>query len=601
MANAGAQNDAATDYWPIHIARSDGQGYPNLDHSALNPSEDQDVTQQERWEVIVAGHLQNQVGPKDDKKQYKLAGFPKGYELRCAVRKDGGRDYYLYGHPLGPKANYRTPGEFALHALWLVSDSTDNSQCPCDLCPKYVERAKAERERSFATTFPPPSSSTAVPTSRPATTAPPTAAPGNPPPAQQQFTQQQQPQQPPVQQPFTQQQQQQQHPAQQQFAQQQQPQPQPSPPGTTSWTNVFRVGELVWYRHTAWRLGVILAITPKPGIPLQPGAPDTSYHFTLAPLGHALLEQPSLVKDCQAMRPFLTFSVPHTSMEELRDKTFDTVNWEALYTRISQDPDPNQREINRQMLGLEASKMGARAINDTFSTFDLRAQGTTADGTLHVQHYGGVYLGAEMVRVGDPIRIVTLPSGSPSQQATVPPDANLVMLVTEIQVLTPTSLTSDGRGAATLQFKGDVYRAVRLSTAHPPPPGTVPSGEALGPAFAEELATRNAIDKESGNPDGGNAEGAVRWSWVQVGAQVLRGEQNVQGRFYVTERLMSIIDPAKWQEWVQRGQLEEAPAYLNNRGHSGGGQYLGRRMGRMATLGKAVGVEFRVPPGMVEN
>ncbi|AEO55127.1 hypothetical protein MYCTH_2298606 [Thermothelomyces thermophilus ATCC 42464] len=582
MANAGAQNDAGTDYWPIHITRSDGQGYPNLDHSALSPNEDQDVTQQERWEVIVAGHLQNQVGPKDDKKQYKLAGFPKGYELRCAVRKDGGRDYYLYGHPLGPKANYRTPGEFALHALWLVSDSTDNSQCPCDLCPKYVERAKADRDRSLPPALPPPSSSAAVPASRPATTTPPTAAPGNPPPAQQQL------------------------------AQQQQQQLQLPPPGTTGWTNVFRVGELVWYKHTAWRLGVILAITPKPGIPLHPGAPDSSYHFTLAPLGHALLEQPSLVKDCQSMRPFLTFSVPHTSMDELRDQTFDTVNWEALAARISQDPDPNKREIGRQMLGLEASKMGARAINDTFSTFDLRAQGTTADGALHVQHYGGVYLGAEMVRVGDPVRVVATPSGSPSQQqqqhqqqqasqqAALPPDANLVMLVTEIQVLTPSSLTGDARGAATLQFKGDLYRAARLSTAHPPPPGTIPSGETLGPAFAEELATRNAIDKES-NPDGGNADKAVFWSWVQVGAQVLRGEQDVQGRFYVTEKLMSVIDPAKWQEWVRRGRLEEAPAYLNNRGHSGGGQYLGRRMGRKAALGNAVGVEFRVPPGMVEN
>ncbi|KAL2157526.1 hypothetical protein VTH06DRAFT_6077 [Thermothelomyces fergusii] len=572
MANAGAQNDAATDYWPIHIARSDGQGYPNLDHSALNPNEDQDVTQQERWEVIVAGHLQNQVGPRDDKKQYKLAGFPKGYELRCAVRKDGGRDYYLYGHPLGPKANYRTPGEFALHALWLVSDSTDNSQCPCDLCPKYVERAKADRDRSLAPSLPPPSSSTAVPAPRPATAAPPTAAVGNPPAAQQQFVQQQQQQQPP-------------------------PPPPPPPPGTTGWTNVFRVGELVWYKHTAWRLGVILAITPKPGIPLQPGAPDTSYHFTLAPLGHALLEQPSLVKDCQSMRPFLTFSVPHTTMDELRDKTFDMVNWEALSARISQDPDPNKREIGRQMLGLEASKMGARAINDTFSTFDLRAQGTTADGALHVQHYGGVYLGAEMVRIGDPIRVVAVPGGPTSQQANLSPDANLVMLVSEIQVLTPTSLISDGRGAATLQFRGDLYRAVRLPAAHPPPPGTVPSGEALSPAFAEELATRNAIDKES-NPGG---DRGVRWSWVRVAVQALRGEQDVQGRFYVTERLMSIIDLAKWQEWVQRGQLEEAPAYLNNRGHSGGGQYLGRRMGRKATLGGAVGVEFRAPPGMAEN
>jgi hypothetical protein len=62
-----------------------------------------------------------------------------------------------------------------------------------------------------------------------------------------------------------------------------------------------------------------------------------------------------------------------------------------------------------------------------------------------------------------------------------------------------------------------------------------------------------------------------------------------------------VIDPARLQAWVQAGQLEEAPAYLNNRGHSGGGVYVGRRQGRRATLGEAVGVEFRVPGGVVEN
>jgi hypothetical protein len=382
-------------------------------------------------------------------------------------------------------------------------------------------------------------------------------------------------------------------------AQSQQPLPQPPPqlqqeqlppPGTTGWTNVFRLGELVWYKHTAWRLGVVLAITPKPGTQPHPGAPDSHYHFTLAPLGHALLEQASLVKDCQSMRPFLTFSVPNTGMDELKDKTFDTVNWQAHTARLSQEPDPSKREINRQVLGLEASKMGARAINDAFSTFDLVAHGTTPDGALRVQHYGGIYLGAELVRVGDPIR-VTNPAPQPDPASAQPPaDPNLVMLITEIQVLTPTSAPGGGVARSTLQFKGNLYRTIRSSTTHPPPQGAV-APTSLTPAFAEELNTRNAIDKDK----------SMRWHWVLVAGHVLRAEQDVQGRFYVTERLMSVIDPGRYQGWVQRGMLEEAPAYLNNRGHSGGGAYVGRRLGRKATLGEAVAADFRVPGGMVEN
>ncbi|KAK4126572.1 hypothetical protein N657DRAFT_643354 [Parathielavia appendiculata] len=546
MASSSAQND---EYWPIHIARSDGQGYAQLDHVALRDDEEQDVAQRERWEVIVAGHLQNQIGPKDDKRQYKLADFPKGYELRCAVRTQAGtRDYYLYGHPAGPKAHYRTPGEFALHALWLISDSTDNSQCPCDLCSKYLEKAKQELAKTQAA------------------------------PTQTQF-----PAPTPTQQP-----------------QYQQPQHQ-APPGTTGWTNVFRVGELIWYKHAAWRLGVVLAITPKPGTPLSPGASDSSYHFTLAPLGHALLQQASIVKDCQFMRPFLTFSVPNTAMDELKDKTFETVDWPALAARYTQEPDPSKREVNRQILGLEASKMGARTINDAFSTFDLLRQGATPDGALYVQHYRGIYLGTEMVFVGDPVRVAS--DTQPTQQLDhhqSPSDANLnlVMLITEIQVLTPSSPPG---ARPTLQFKGNLYRTIRVpannTTPNNLPQGLVPvPAESLGPAFVEELATRNAIERDN----------SMCWTWALVAAAdqqqgVLRPEHDVLGRFYVTEKLMSVIDPPRLQAWVQRGLLEEAPAYLNNRGHSGGGIYVGRRAGRKATLGEAVGVEFSAPVGIVEN
>lgn len=356
---------------------------------------------------------------------------------------------------------------------------------------------------------------------------------------------------------------------------------------------------MVWYKHTAWRLGVIISISAKPEAPTGPAAGDADYNFTLTPLGHVLLPQQRITKDSQSMRPFLTFSVPGAALPELKDKTFDTVHWASLAEHCHQEPDAAKRNMNLQVVGLEASKMGARAINDAFSTFNLMREGyvQAASGAVRVQYYEGVYLGAEMVRVGDPLRITNTAaaaqsSAEPANNAAGPsPDGGtLVMRVDEIQVF----VSPDG-GRSTLYFQGNHYRPVRAraaaaAAAQPPVPGTVPA-ETLGPAFVEELAARNAAEKDP----------SMRWCWAMVQGQARRGEHEVQGRFYVTEKLMKVIDPDLYQTWVQRGLLEEAPAYLNNRGHSGGGQYSGRRPGRAATLGQAVAIQFEAPVGMVEN
>lgn len=65
MTSSDSGADDST-YWPIYIARSDGQGYQNLDHQPLDLGEVQDVTQHERWEVIIGFHLANQLAPKVD-------------------------------------------------------------------------------------------------------------------------------------------------------------------------------------------------------------------------------------------------------------------------------------------------------------------------------------------------------------------------------------------------------------------------------------------------------------------------------------------------------------------------------------------------------
>ncbi|KAK0672722.1 hypothetical protein QBC41DRAFT_243008 [Cercophora samala] len=565
MASSAARDDSSAEYWPITIARSDGQGYPDLDLIPLDLNEDSDVTQLERWEVIIGGHLAMQLAPKEDKRQFKLSEFPRGYELRVAIRKDQARDYYLYGHPASAKSIYRTPGEFAHHALWLASGSQDNTQCPCDLCAKYVE-AQQKRAEAIAARENMAVQYSTPPHSQAASVQP-----------EQQVSQTQQIRTQPQQQPRS-----------------------PFFAGTTGLSNVFRTGEMVWYKITAWRLGVIFAITLRPGT--QPGAPDTGYDFHIAPLGHATLRQEIVPKDATTMRPFLTFSVPD-SPAHLKGKPFDEVDWLALSENERRGKDAAQQAQALQAVGLEASKLAARSINDCFSFFNKVHDQPTADNLFHLKCFQGVYFGAEMILVNDPIRVqLGLPSdGSQQQPADASGPAVGIMHVQQIQYLIPTA----GQNIKpVVRFQGKLIRPVRAPVANPPP-GAVPP-ETLGPTCAEEITSRNALEKNK----------TMGWFWVAVSRRTLQPagpeedpkyltvtklEENVLGRFYVSTKIMSLVNMDLYKQWVDRGSVDEPPSYLNNRGAGGNLGPILKRATRKQTLGMAVHGEFKPSRGLVEE
>lgn len=61
-------SNGGDDYYPLTIARSDGKGYNFVGSKAqpLDPNETKDVEQKERWEVIIAGHIAQQIFPKTE-------------------------------------------------------------------------------------------------------------------------------------------------------------------------------------------------------------------------------------------------------------------------------------------------------------------------------------------------------------------------------------------------------------------------------------------------------------------------------------------------------------------------------------------------------
>lgn len=230
---------------------------------------------------------------------------------------------------------------------------------------------------------------------------------------------------------------------------------------------LFRRGEMVWYQQgPAWRIGLIRHVDPEPTL-----------NYIVVPLGHALLDVADVPKQQSQMRPFLTFSVPAISIPSLQEHFFSQVNWQAL---MAEPAYAGRSEV----IGLEASKLAALEIDGSWSTFNRLASGPKQP--KNQSSYGGVFLGAEMIRLGDPVR---------------PKDKNRGSLleVTEISVTAATSVPnpSDPAGAPSttqyaLSFRGIEYEATLV-----PEHGRI-AAQPEGTIFVKDTAFRTAAAKASG-------------------------------------------------------------------------------------------------------
>lgn len=508
---------------------------------------------------------------RDPAKKYILHELPPGYELRKYQAGQGQTErthFQLFGHPVGPTFKYRTPGEFGLHLLWLMSESVDRNNCSCELCDKLCKKF-----RDGTATLPPSKQATAVSgPSQPSTRTQPQV---KPPQQQQQAQQQQQPQ---VQQGQQRGQQQQQ---QQQLQQQEQQLQLPSMPvvqnkpstlpaskpvwpflGQTSRSNVFRIGEMVWFKHAAWRLGLIYEIVPKDGT--QGG--DDQYHFRLAQLGHTVLNLPNVAKEAFDMRPFLTFSVP-ASQAEFVGQSFDALDWQGIAQRRRQNTDPAVVNRDLQMLGLEASKMAARAVNNSFSPFNpLDDQ---AGLGFSVRAYGGLFFGAELINLNDPLRVQPPASVEALNRGDDGKKKTTVMMVKQILL--------DANYPRTLRFTGPVYILHR----HYPTPS---AGENHDELLAEEVNFRNNLLTETERTSNG------RWTWFQVeGPTAVRTEKEAYGRFYVSHKLLKTINETEYNQALEARSLKEPTAWVNSRSENGAGAAnVGLRPDRKSSVGLAI-------------
>ncbi|KAI1276120.1 hypothetical protein F5Y07DRAFT_141025 [Xylaria sp. FL0933] len=559
---------------PIQVWRSDGTEMP-AEYSQYERVEEGSKPIIE-WQNKLGQALAAEVLPEGTG-LYFLQDFPTHYHLRWYQAKDEkkksqAKHYYLFGYPEEPGASkarkyYRSPNQFLPHLLWLIGESQNRGDCACEFCsgskPITSKAAKTKLALPPGQGAPSTTTSTLAPaaasnnnvnpnvnpvtsTTKNTTTAPSTTQrPTNilPTTAQQSVSHET-----PTSAPF----------------QVSNVAPGVSPhlyPIAHDHDALFRAGEIVWFKNNnSWRVGMTLTSRPS---------------LSIIPLTHPLYRTQEVLKEEADIRPFLAFSIPqiNLALQEFKGQALAQIDWQTLQERFGANTDPSRREG----LAIEATKLAATRVDQSYSTFNA----VQVSGPDH-DDFGGVFLGAEKICVGEAVRIkLSREQQEQSQEKGMP----WVLVIKRILIR---------KEGGTLMFEGSLWTLQHLfsneqifSDEQHQTPGPVQ----LPTALLGEKEFRNGILRNSG------------WSvkWVLMNQNITVNESAVRGRFYETRRLTPILNPAKFQEMIQTQRVTDIQTLLNNRGDSSG-PYVGRVLNRAQAVAGAVppGVSAQLGPDVIE-
>lgn len=429
----------------------------------------------------------------DKWQQCILWDFPEGYRLYEHIKSkangetkpvknhSGGghdrQDAYLYGYPKGPKKRFRSPVEFFPHLLWLSTDeSSDHQNCTCRICcPMQLESEKPalplkpeirpdpamaglKKENSPNTTVQAPTPvgrnpSAQVPVRRPSTGTPaqsPSVKPATPSSAAN-------PQRikPPA---------------------ILEPTPLPQLRSVDQQVDhqygkfLARTGEVVWFfrpKTEAWGLGLVI----RRWVPKDRSS-DRAY--LVQPLSHPYNSPTAeLVTSDQNLKPWLAWSAPSCTYPYLQQNptlSYDQVDWRALLSG----------QFGQGIADVDASILAAKAIDTTFTPFELLK--TTINTGMEERRWNGVYLGAEKIWRGEPVRL-RIGSG------------NDLMVITDIIERAvpgpPPNQTNSAHPLSKILVLGDIYTYATLPVPDPNSLPQVPSSSNIPIRMREDMRWRN--------------------------------------------------------------------------------------------------------------
>ncbi|KAF3359578.1 hypothetical protein VdG1_02133 [Verticillium dahliae VDG1] len=404
--------DTGPGYWPVDAAKTAKKpGAAIADKTPRTKPQmarlEEDDPRFVEWRVKLGLLLKQELSLSPQEGLPWYIHFPRGYWLY-----EKSKHLWVSGYPIKSKL-FKSPQEFGVHLLWLLSGSKDHNDCCCVHCiaPRVAnmgdELSVQEPAAAVASTIPPPAPASAplageavqksianvkAPSATPTPTATPPLRAVQPPPvatSAPSLTPIQTPVPVPVHVPAH-------APAPVQApapAPASAPAPVPQPPPTVSLKTespvpvpivptvntlvpfnqsmsslFFRTGEMVWYSVTpSWRIGLIAKSNPQ------------TKQVDILPISHALFDNMQLqAKPETGLRPFLAFTVPPVSQQNLGTHPFDEVPWADHIAALQTDPS------KREPLLLDASKLAAVKISMSFSLFSKLPTSPTDRVMIHV-------------------------------------------------------------------------------------------------------------------------------------------------------------------------------------------------------------------------
>tara|TARA_R110002003_G_scaffold12_6_gene824 strand:+ start:9449 stop:11278 length:1830 start_codon:yes stop_codon:yes gene_type:complete len=519
----------------------------------------------------------------DKWQQTILWDFPENYRLyehiktkadgqaKTVKNHSGGghdrQDAYLYGNPKGPRKRYRSPADFFPHLLWLCTDeNSDYQNCTCKMCSpvqldveKPVVKVEGKSEPSIAVKkeggagpAPPNSIVTgrnpivAVPgPARRSVSGPPAPSPSlkptAPTPAPTPATNAPQIRPPTV----------------------LQSSPLPQPRGNEQLTDsrygqfICRTGEVVWFyrpKTSAWGLGLVTR---------RWSAKDSSGSkaYLVQPLSHPLdSPTPEVVTTDEHLKPWLAWSAPSCTFAYLQQNPqlrYDQVDWNALLSG----------QYGQGIADVDASIMAAKAIDATYTLYE-RVK-TVPVPTGEERHYNGLFLGAEKIWRGDPVRI---------RLGTFGTDLMVITDIIERVTANPTQKPPAGQASSQVWVTGDIYSYSTMPAPDPSKPPTPPSESNVNIPIRmrEDMAWRNRMLVPMNQTLG--------W-WRLISSASRVDMADIKGRWYET----SLLFEESFAKAVKANEGGNG-IWMNARGDAtGAGRSVGlARQDRIAAFGSAL-------------